>query len=98
MERSPDLKNNLALGKRAKVAHSHIGRILRQESGATVDMLDAIAGAFNKQAWELLTDSETTRAAAMAQMLWGNSASNEDVAKHLPLPPKTKSRKKREDK
>lgn len=87
MERSADLKSNLALAKRAKVGNSHIGRILKEESSATVDMLDAIADALGVQPWELLIDSEAAREAAIRKIMFGNAVSDERVEQHLPLPP-----------
>lgn len=90
MARSVDLQNNLALAKRAKVGNSHIGRILKQESAATVDMLDAIADALGLQTWELLTNSEATREAAMKKIMFGTAVPDEQVERHLPLPPRSK--------
>jgi transcriptional regulator with XRE-family HTH domain len=69
METTPGLNTFQAVAKRAGVAHSHIGRILHQQSSATVDMLDALAGAFGLEPWELLTDFETTREEALRRML-----------------------------
>lgn len=96
MAQSQDLKSNLALGKRAKVGHSHIGRILRGESSATTDMLDALASALGVQTWELLTDSEATREAALRKIMFGRAVQDEYVEQHLGTPPpKTTSYRKR---
>jgi hypothetical protein len=87
MERTPGMNSQPTVGKRAGVAPTHIGRILRQESAATIDMLDAIAGAFGLTAWELLTDSEQTRQLAVERMLFGNHVSDDRVEQALPPPP-----------
>jgi transcriptional regulator with XRE-family HTH domain len=90
MARSADMQNNLALARRAKVGNSHIGRILKQESAATVDMLDALAAALGLQPWELLTDSEATREAALKKIMFGSAVPDEQVEKHLPPAPRPK--------
>ena len=69
MQDSLDMQSQNALASRAKVAQSHVGRIRRQESAATVDMLDAIAGALGIQAWELLVDSDEMREEAIRRLL-----------------------------
>jgi plasmid maintenance system antidote protein VapI len=87
MERSVDKQNNLALARHAKVGHTHIGRLLRMESSATTDMIDALAEAFGVQPWELLTDSESTRRAALQKMMFGNTVSDERIEESFPEPP-----------
>lgn len=87
MEQTPGLNSQPAVGKRAGVAPTHVGRILRQESAATIDMLDAIAGAFGLTAWELLTDSEQTRRLAIERMMFGNHVPDARVEEALPPPP-----------
>lgn len=81
MERSLDLKSQNALAARAKVAQSHVGRIRRQESAATVDMLDALASALGVQAWELLTDSDAAREEAMRRLLGAPPSRGEEPTK-----------------
>src|SRR4051812_29485243 len=58
--RGKTFESNNELAAKAKVAQSHIGRMRRQESAATVDMLDALADAIGVEPWVLLTDSEVT--------------------------------------
>lgn len=74
-------ESNNQLSARAKIAQSHIGRMRRQESAATVDMLDALASALGMEPWELLTDSETTRRSAMERMLGLETAHIRQAAK-----------------
>lgn len=86
--RGIDSGNQLA-GK-AKIAQSHIGRMRREESAATVDMLDALAAALGVQPWELLADEEATRRAAMERMLLGPRVPDDKAADHLPPAPEHK--------
>jgi transcriptional regulator with XRE-family HTH domain len=71
MEAAPGADRQLTLAKRAGVGQSHISRILRQESAATIDVIAALAEALNIQPWELLADSDSTRQAALEKMLGG---------------------------
>lgn len=89
-------ESNTALGKRAKIAQSHIGRMRRQESAATVDMLDDLADAFGLEPWALLTDSEVTRRNAVEMMLGTQAA----PAANEPAPMKiaARTRKRRQKK
>lgn len=68
---------------------------MRSLTSVTVDLLNDLAYALGVQPWELLADSETTRQAAMAKMIWGEHAEDETVGKHLPVPPKKASAAKR---
>lgn len=61
MDNTSDLDKQSKLATRSGVAQSHIGRILRQESSATVDILDQLSRAFGKKPEELLT-SQTIEA------------------------------------
>ncbi|HLA34301.1 MAG TPA: helix-turn-helix transcriptional regulator [Rhodocyclaceae bacterium] len=54
MVETPSLSTQTSVAKKAGIAQSHIGRILREESSATVDMLEAIAHAFRRLPEELL--------------------------------------------
>lgn len=71
MERTPGADTQQALAKRAGVGQSHVSRILRGESAATIDVIAAMCEALNIQPWELLSDEESTRQAAMEKMLGG---------------------------
>ena len=50
----PDLDTQTKIAKRAKIGQTTVGRILRCEQSATVDMLEKIADAIGVGAWELL--------------------------------------------
>lgn len=65
-ERGMTQKN---LEARSGVSQSHISRIKRTESGATIDRLAAICGALGCQPWELLIDDEALRREAIERML-----------------------------
>lgn len=62
------------LAKKARIGQSSVSRILRGESSATTDMIAALAEALKCQPWELLTDNETTRKAALERMILGPQA------------------------
>lgn len=81
------MRSNLALAKRAKVGHTHIGRLLRQESSPTLEFIDALADAFGVETWELLTDSEETRRIAIERALGRPPVPDIKVEQHYPLPP-----------
>lgn len=81
------------LAKRAGVGQSHISRILRGESAATIDMLWAISRALGCMAWELLADDEGARREALARMLVGPAASDLRVGSAIPKPPSHRSKK-----
>lgn len=84
----PDCDTQAKLSKRARVGQSHVSRILRCESAATVDMLESIAAALGCMAWELLADDEGARKEALARMLLGPAASDLRVASVLPPSPR----------
>lgn len=69
MEESTDLKSQPAVAARSGVSQTHISRMLRGTSAATVDMLDALGRAFRCQPWELLVDDEEMRAEAVRRIL-----------------------------
>lgn len=79
MEATPGVDTQITLAKRAGVGQSHVSRILRQESAATIDVIAALAEALNIQPWELLSDSEATRQAAMEKMLGGRTETRAEV-------------------
>jgi plasmid maintenance system antidote protein VapI len=72
METSPGVDTQMTLAKRAGIGQSHISRILRGESAATIDVIAALAEALNIQPWELLANDEATRQAALEKMLGGS--------------------------
>lgn len=71
MDRIPALDTQPKLAAKAGIGQSTVSRLLLQEQGATVDMLDAFAAAFGIQTWELLADSDSTREAAYQRMILG---------------------------
>lgn len=79
MEATPGADTQLTLAKRAGVGQSHISRILRQESAATIDVIASLAEALNIQPWELLADSDATRQAALEKMLGGRTEARAEV-------------------
>jgi transcriptional regulator with XRE-family HTH domain len=88
MGRDANLDTQPKLSAKSKVAQPHISRILRGTSGATIDAIAKLAGAFGCQPWELLVDTELTREAALRRMILGAPAADERVAAALPMPPK----------
>jgi transcriptional regulator with XRE-family HTH domain len=54
MANDSELNSQPKLSLKSKVSQSHIGRILREESSATVDMLEDIAKAFKRHPADLL--------------------------------------------
>jgi transcriptional regulator with XRE-family HTH domain len=87
MAESLDLRSNLALAKRAKVGHTHIGRILRLESSPTLEFVDAIATAFGVDTWELLTDGEEVRRLVLERALGRPPVPDSKVEQHYPPAP-----------
>ena len=69
MEESADLRSQPAVAARSGISQTHISRMLRCTSAATVDMLEALARTFRCQAWELLVDEDQTREEALRRML-----------------------------
>lgn len=89
MSRTPGLGTQLALAKRTGISQSHLSDVLNCATSTGVDLLADLAGALSLQPWELLADSEETKRAALARMMWGGGIPDKDVEKHLPLPPKS---------
>lgn len=87
MDRSPSLTSQTALARASKVAQSYLSRVLRGESAATVDTIEAIAKAFTCAPWELLVDSEAIRRVAIERVLAGPAVPDERVAQALGEPP-----------
>ena len=94
MGASAGLQTQAALSERAGIAQSHISRIVRKESAATLDMLEALAHALGCEAWELLADSEHTRREAIERMIRGPRVPDDVAAKHLPPAPKHRNPRK----
>jgi len=47
-------KSQLALAKKSGVGQATIGRILREETAASIDTVEEIAAAYGLQAWQLM--------------------------------------------
>lgn len=88
IDKSSLVDNQRGLALRSGVSPSHLSEIMRGISSVTVDLLADLAGALGLQPWELLADSEETKRAALARMMWGGGIPDKEVEKHLPLPPK----------
>jgi transcriptional regulator with XRE-family HTH domain len=56
MERRPDLDTQQKVAARAKIGQTTIGRVLRAEAAATVDLIDKLAKAFNVSPDSLVKD------------------------------------------
>lgn len=83
-----------ALAKKANIAQSHVSRILAGNQSIGLDVIAAVAEAVGCEPWELLTDAEATRQAAMQKLLWGDRVSDARAAETLPRPPKSRRPKK----
>ena len=71
MEATPGLDTQEAVARKAVIAQSHVSKILRCQANATLDLVAALARAFNVLPWELLANTEATRKAALERMLYG---------------------------
>lgn len=99
MESTPGMDSHSAVARAAKLAHSHVGRILRAESAINLDTLDDVAAAFGVSAWELLTDSEATRKLALERMMFGPHAPDSRIEESFgPSPHKVVSIRQRKPK
>jgi transcriptional regulator with XRE-family HTH domain len=58
MKKSPLLDNQSKLSRKSGVAQATIGRILRQETSATIETIDLLAEAFGVEAYCLLSSPE----------------------------------------
>lgn len=56
---------------RVGIGQSSVSRVLREETGVTLDLLEELARAVGMQPWELLVDEEATREQAIRQILRG---------------------------
>jgi DNA-binding Xre family transcriptional regulator len=95
MEAVPACDTQSKLAERAGMAQSHVSRILRRESAATVDMLESISKALGCMPWELLADNEEARREALSKMILGPAAADSRVSAVLPIPPKAKRKAKK---
>jgi ribosome-binding protein aMBF1 (putative translation factor) len=97
MERRPGLDTQLALAKKAKMGQSHISRILNGSTAPTIDTLATLSEVLDIQPWELLSDDDTTRQAALERMLGGpvNPVANERVRQAYGSAPKVVHIKRR---
>ena len=59
MDKRPDLETQEKVAKRSNVAQTTVGRILRGSVAATLDNVEAIAGAFGVPAASLLSEERT---------------------------------------
>lgn len=75
------------LAERAGMSGGHLSEVINGLSDITLRRLADLAGALGVQPWELLADSDSTRRAALAQMLWGGNVTNEKVEQHFPPAP-----------
>lgn len=73
--------NQTALAKRSGIAQTHISRLLRCTSGATLDTIATLAEALRMQPWELLVNDEETRAEILQRIL-GADAVKVAVLRH----------------
>jgi plasmid maintenance system antidote protein VapI len=60
MEKS-GLDTQPKLAAKSHVSQSHISRLLDQESGVSIDVVERLAAAFDCQPWELLVDNDAMR-------------------------------------
>ena len=82
MDAKVGMDTQMAVATKAKIAQSHLSKVLRCEASATLDLISAIAHAFGVQPWELLTDDDMTRKAALERMLFGPATN--DPGRELP--------------
>lgn len=87
MQAHPQLDNNVAVARAAGTTHSHIRRIRRQESMATIEMLDRIARAFGLEPFQLLMDGEEMRRISDMLKSWGSAIPDEKMSRHPPPAP-----------
>lgn len=67
MERSDLTQTELA--KRSGIAQTHISRLLRCTSAATLETVATLATALGMQPWELIVNDEATRASVLHRIL-----------------------------
>lgn len=77
--REVGIETQPVLAKRAGVGQSHISRILNMRQSVGLDVIAAVSGALGCQPWELLTNDEATRRAAIERMLGGPAQLESDL-------------------
>jgi transcriptional regulator with XRE-family HTH domain len=93
MQNDPNIDTQEKLAARSGLSQSHISRLLLCEAASTTDALAALAKAAKCQPFELLTDTESTRRAAIERMLGRDGAP--DLKVDLPQKVSAMRRKKR---
>jgi transcriptional regulator with XRE-family HTH domain len=93
MEIDPNIDTQEKLASKSGLSQSHISRILLCEAASTTDALAALAKAVKCQPFELLTDTESTRRAALERMLARDGVP--DLKVELPQKVTAMRRKKR---
>lgn len=58
-----------ALAQRSGIAQTHISRLLRCSSAATLETVAILSHALGMQPWELIVNDEATRAAVLERIL-----------------------------
>lgn len=79
MRVSDGLDNQTALAKRSGIAQTHISRLLRARSAATLDTIAALSEALGMQPWELLVDEQATRKAIIERMIGPHGSGDDKV-------------------
>lgn len=69
MKTSTNVSTQEALEARSGVSQSFISLVLRGQSAATLDTIEAFAKAFGCQPWELLIDDDALRREAVERVL-----------------------------
>lgn len=95
MQEIPGVDTQITLAKRAGIAQSHVGRILKGAQSIGLDTIAAVSGALGCQPWELLADDEVTRRAAMERMILGPRVADGRAAQTLPPAPSKHAAHKR---
>ncbi len=71
MDKDPAIGEQQKLEDRSGLSQSTVSRILNCHGSATLDSIEALARACNCEPWELLADTEETRAAYIRKALGG---------------------------
>lgn len=67
------------LAAKAKIAQSHVSRIVNAAAGATVDAVEKVASALGCEPYELFIDDEIARRALIERLVTGPHVSTERV-------------------
>lgn len=81
------------LAKEADIAQSHASRILGGEQSIGLDVVAAVADAFDVEPWELLIDEDATRRNVLERIL--GPKSDGGSRPHQPQPRQTAHRKRK---